>query len=409
MLVFDWVIYVFLFLFLYLEIFLLLTFLERKGRNTKKNNIIKKYPNVSIVVPCYNEEKTIGGTLDSLLKLDYPKNKLSILVVDDGSTDKTYSIAKKYEKYNNVKIFHKENGGKHTAMNFALEKIHSEFIGCLDADSFVEKDALNEIILEFQRNPKAVSATPSIHITNKDNILGKVQHIEYLISVFIRFVFAKGDSIFITPGPFSFFKTDIIKKLGGWKKAYNTEDMEMGIRLQKNHLQILNTPRAIVYTKAPITLKTLYKQRVRWVYGFLRNIWDYRDMFFNKEYGVLGYLILPTSVLSIIFVIYLFGFFIFNLLNSFMEFIVKYSIMSFKFNLSIPDTFFIDTSFLFFITILMIFITLVLIILGKKMSNRGKYFDIDVIYYFSIYGFIAPLWITSSFVKAIIKSDTKWR
>ena len=136
--------YSLLFISLYFEIFLLVGFLERRfATQTNKGPALAlaSYPSVAIVVPCFNEETTVAGTMASLLELDYPKEKLEIIVVDDGSRDATLSIAKQFETDPRVRVFHKENGGKHTAMNYGLEQTNAELIGCLDADSIVASDA----------------------------------------------------------------------------------------------------------------------------------------------------------------------------------------------------------------------------------------------------------------------------
>ncbi len=120
--------YISLFVALFFEIFLLITYFEirEKIKFESKNDgrDIKNFPSVSIIVPCYNEDRSVVKTIESLLNLEYPKEKLNIIIVDDGSTDQTREIVERYfSKHDQIKIFGKENGGKHTALNFALEKI----------------------------------------------------------------------------------------------------------------------------------------------------------------------------------------------------------------------------------------------------------------------------------------------
>ncbi|HXK31708.1 MAG TPA: glycosyltransferase family 2 protein, partial [Candidatus Paceibacterota bacterium] len=119
---------------LYFEVFLLISFFEK--RPSKKSDAVpRRFPTVSIIVPCYNEERTIAATVQSLLALEYPKKKLDIVVVDDGSTDGTRTIAERFaKKYPQVRYFYKENGGKYTALNFGIEVSHGNIVGCLDAD-----------------------------------------------------------------------------------------------------------------------------------------------------------------------------------------------------------------------------------------------------------------------------------
>ncbi|MEZ0209009.1 MAG: glycosyltransferase family 2 protein, partial [Candidatus Paceibacterota bacterium] len=162
--------YPFLFLSMFFEMLLLVSFFESKKKIDEEefDHVLTHFPTVAVAVPCWNEERTLPATLDSLLALDYPKEKLSIFIVDDGSKDGTFAIAQEYQaKYpETIHAIHKENGGKHTAVNLALERSTADFFGCLDADSFVAPHTLKTIISYFDRDPKIMAVTPCIHIRN---------------------------------------------------------------------------------------------------------------------------------------------------------------------------------------------------------------------------------------------------
>src|SRR3989338_9296130 len=123
------ILYCSLFVSLFFEVFLLITYLEVReeldleGKHLGKN--IREFPTVTIIVPCFNEERTVGNTIRSLLDLDYPKEKLSIIAVDDGSTDGTRRALASFERRHQISVLSKKNGGKHTALNLALEKVES--------------------------------------------------------------------------------------------------------------------------------------------------------------------------------------------------------------------------------------------------------------------------------------------
>jgi cellulose synthase/poly-beta-1,6-N-acetylglucosamine synthase-like glycosyltransferase len=121
---------IFLFISLFFEVFLLLTFLEKSGQMKEIAPTPTTFPSATVIVPCFNESTSITGTVDSLLALDYPADKLQIIIVDDGSTDDTWAVIQKYASHPLIQIYHKENGGKHSALNFALEHAHSDIIGC---------------------------------------------------------------------------------------------------------------------------------------------------------------------------------------------------------------------------------------------------------------------------------------
>jgi cellulose synthase/poly-beta-1,6-N-acetylglucosamine synthase-like glycosyltransferase len=98
-----------------------------------------------------------------------------------------------------------------------------------------------------------------------------MQAIEYLIGVFTRKMFGSLDAIQVTPGPFSIFRKEVFEKIGNYRKAHNTEDFEITLRMHKAHLRIANSHKALVYTVGPATAKGFFYQRLRWARGFLEN------------------------------------------------------------------------------------------------------------------------------------------
>ena len=143
---------------------------------------------------------------------------------------------------------------------------------------------MREIVPYFD-DQKVTAVTPSVQIYNPDNIIRKIQATEYMIGEFTRKVFSRLNGLYVTPGPFSIYRHKIFKEVGGFAHAYNTEDMEMALRLQSRRMKIENSHTAFVYTVSPATPKALYKQRVRWVSGFLKNaFFDYRFMFLSRTW-----------------------------------------------------------------------------------------------------------------------------
>ena len=122
--------YPFLFIAIFFESFVLVTLLSRPARAARARAADAATPSVAIIVPCWNEEKTVAATCESLLALQYPKNKLEIILVDDGSTDTTAHVMQQFVQYPGVKTITKENGGKHTALNAGIAATQAEFIGC---------------------------------------------------------------------------------------------------------------------------------------------------------------------------------------------------------------------------------------------------------------------------------------
>ena len=148
-----------LFLIVFFSVFLMVTLIENRKKIKGEKALINHndaeaehtdYPSVTILVPVFNEQNTVDKTIQSLLKLNYPEDKIKIMIVDDGSNDNTWEIVKKYTGHKQILLHQKENGGKYTALNYGIENCATEMIGCLDADSEVDADALLHIIPYFK-------------------------------------------------------------------------------------------------------------------------------------------------------------------------------------------------------------------------------------------------------------------
>ena len=282
-------IYFGLFWGLYFAIFVLGTFFENKDKILKIPQR-KNWPQVCLIVPCFNEEKNIEKTLQSLIELDYPQEKLEIIVVDDGSQDQTFFRAKVFKKRDQrIKVFRKEkNGGKYTALNFGQKKTRAEFVGSVDADSYLEKDALKKIIGYFD-NPQIKAVISTVKVGRVKNLLEGVQYIEYLLAAFLRKIFSILDSVNVAPGPLSVFRKEVFEILGPYRKAYLTEDLEIALRLQRANFKIAHAIEAIVYTQPCPNFRALFRQRLRWRRGFLLNLKDYRELLNFKKHGNLSF------------------------------------------------------------------------------------------------------------------------
>jgi cellulose synthase/poly-beta-1,6-N-acetylglucosamine synthase-like glycosyltransferase len=398
-----------LFISIYFEVFLLMAFLQRRfGKfQSVPSPAESPLPSVAIVVPCFNESTTVRGTVNSLLALDYPANLLEILIVDDGSTDDTLQIVQDFRSDSRVRIFSKGNGGKHTAMNIGLENTQAEFIGCLDADSSVAPDALLKVMPVFN-DSRVAAVTPCILVREPATLLQHMQNVEYRLSIFNRFILAAIGSAFITPGPFSFFRASVVRKLGGWRYAHSTEDMEMALRMQLDGWLIANAPSAIVHTSTPRTLRALFKQRVRWTYGWLRNAIDYRHMFGNGKYGNLSIIVLPSAIFSIFAGIYFFIRILYGVVKMMLSFIrrAEYGGMHMP---SSFDFFYINTSAVLFVVYVSIAMILVLICLGSLIGTGSKKPPLSTPLFLIFYSFLVPLWLGAAVVRAIFKTGVSWR
>lgn len=403
----DILIYVVSFFGLYTAILCFVTLIETKGkREIKRWN---SWPSICICVPCFNERKRVGRTLDSLLSLNYPKDKLEIIAVDDGSTDNTWDILKQY-KSKGIKIFKKKNGGKHTALNLALTKTSAEFFGALDADSLAAQNTIKKIMSHFT-SKKVMAVTPSMKIQTPKGVWRRVQSIEFILGILMREFFTFLGSQHVTPGPLTIFRKRFFTKYGNYRKAHLTEDIEMALRIQSHNFIIENAKDAYVLTHGPQTFKSLYKQRLRWYHGFLSNILDYKRLLNPKKHGNLGLFILPSSFLSIILVITSMFYVLFRMGNSIWRYTenmiaVNFDIFRmFSFNF---DTFFINTQPTMLLSWLGLCIGIGLFLVAKHMSGEKQSYKLSYVWFFLLYWLLFGFWWLAAATHKTFKRKVLW-
>jgi len=403
--------YPFLFLSMFFQVLLLLSFFENAKKIKNEESLdITEYPTVSIAVPCWNEEKTLAGTLDSLLALDYPKDKLSIIVVDDGSKDKTFLIAQDFEKRfpDQICAITKENGGKHTAVNMALAQSNTSFFGCLDADSSVHPKALRTIISYFEHHSHAMAVTPCIHIRTPKTLIQRMQAIEYLMGVFLRKSFGQLDAIQVTPGPFSIFRKEVFGIIGDYRKAHNTEDYEITLRMHKHHLKIMNSHKALVYTVGPATVRGYFFQRLRWARGFLENSIDYKYLFFKKEYGNFGMFTLPMAFLFVFYGLYAAFYSLYMVLAHYVDVVTKWMSVGIHPRMPTFDLFYFNTTITSFVVMVMLTMFLFTLYIGNTLSDDKQEFYHNFPIFFFLYPLLVPLFLSRAVFDTFTKRKNTW-
>jgi len=406
----DTVLFITYFILLFTSIFWLLVLFSSKKEENEEKKLIGE-PFFTTIVPAYNEEDSILGTLQSLVNLDYPEGKKEIIVVNDGSTDNTKELVEKFILDNpssNITLISQENKGKGRAMNEGLKIAKGEYFACLDADSFIASDALKKMLPVFEEDKDVAAVCPLLKVRKPESILQKVQWCEYIINMFYKFLNSKINCIHVTPGPFSVYKTSVIRDLGGFSEETITEDLEIAIRLQKHQYKITQLFGTIVETVAPTTWKELFWQRIRWYKGSVDNTIKYKSLMFNKKYGDFGVIRMPTIILSGIIAIVL----ITALLQSFLSKAYHYLMylidirfdlitlmknISLDFNLlSLPfSRIFVATTLIGISFFVMIYSYR---LVREKITNHGRTWT-SMVTYLSIYGlFITFVWVYIAFM-----------
>jgi len=411
--VFTVIFYTLIFFSVYVQVFFLITFLEnRKKIITRKGQIkLRHYPAVTILVPAFNEERTVYKTVRSLLDLNYPKDKIKIFLVDDGSTDGTWNIISKFQKYPNIKVFRKENAGKYTALNLGLQHLETDFFGGLDADSFVDSESLIRIMSYFERDESIMAVAPSVTVHNPISFIQNAQKAEYHMGVYTKKMLSFLGAINVTPGPLTIFRRRVFDELGPYRHGHNTEDMEIAYRMQKNDYKIEHCHDAYVYTNTPSSVKKLFRQRLRWIYGFINNTIDYKGVLLRRKYGNFSLFTLPTGIVSILTISYLFGRIVYSLGDFLSSKVLEFQTVGWGFTAKIPsfDLFFINTRSAVFLIVFTYSLVIFAIIFGRRMAEGKWTLSLNMIYFFLIFRLLAPLWFLKALYNTILRRKPSWK
>lgn len=303
-----------------------------------KDERLDEYPFVSILVPAHNEGKVIEKTVESLLLLDYPIDKMELIVINDNSSDNSKdildSIKARYKNYRLIIInTDKITGGKgkSNALNIGYQRSSGEYIAIYDADNTPEKTSLRYLIQAIVKDEKLGAVIGKFRTRNKHkNILTKFINIETLSFQWIAQAGRKELLGLCTiPGTNFVIRKSTIKSLGGWDINAIAEDTEISFRIYKMGQSIAYVPQAVTWEQEPETLDVWIKQRTRWVKGniyvlvkYIKGIFKGRKnkVLFDILYFFSVYFLFLTSVIisDIIFILGIFNIISINIPFDFM-------------------------------------------------------------------------------------------
>ena len=401
------------FLSTYFNIVLLLILFNKKSELYASPAIDdpEKLPLVSILVPAYNESKVIEENISSLKSIDYPKGKVEIIIINDGSTDNTREIVgKQAEKDYIIFIDNKKNKGKAACLNQGISKAKGEFVACMDADSEVSSDILKKTIPYFKDN-KVSAVTVTVEVKNPKNFLQRIIEIEYIIGLSLALkALSFFNSIHVTPGPFSIYRKSIFSKIGLFDVNNITEDLEIAYRMQKHGFKIANCISTKVRTLTPDNFKSLHAQRKRWYSGALVTLWQHKNILFNTKIGAFGFVVPYTFVLVVLGLLLFFSS-IYLTLSNFIRSISFYSLTNFNFlsYLSLRD---LDMLHLGVLTIFGVSSVLMVIIAALtclRLANKDTKKMISGFIGFIFIFFLYQIFWASSFYSVLLGKNIKWR
>ena len=257
-------------------------------------------PWVSVLIPCFNEEKVIESSVARILASRW--SNLEILVLDDGSKDATGDIVRRiYGDDPRVTLMSFENGGKARALNRGLEVARGDIIVALDADTLFPPDTIAKLARWFG-DPRVGAVAGNALVGNRVNLVTRWQALEYVTAQNLeRRALAAVGAVTVVPGAVGAWRKQALAQLGGYPPDTLAEDQDLTLAVQRAGWRVEFDPEARAYTEAPDTVSGLLKQRFRWSFGTLQCLWKHRAALFNRKRPILGFIALPQIWLFQIF------------------------------------------------------------------------------------------------------------
>ncbi|MEJ2775979.1 glycosyltransferase family 2 protein [Sulfolobaceae archaeon RB850M] len=226
----------------------------------------------SIMVPAKNEEKVLGRLLDRLVNLEYDKSKYEVIVLEDGSTDNTYNVCKKYEDmYDIIRCIKLEKSqvpnGKSRALNVGLKLAKYEIIGIFDADSVPKLDILSYASATFSDDNVVAVQGKLVPINVRESIITRFASLEELFHEYSIAGRSRLGLFVPLEGTCTFIRKSTLEELGGWNEYTLTEDLDLSLKITSMGYKIVYNPSMIMWREVPTSLRWLIRQRLRWYRG----------------------------------------------------------------------------------------------------------------------------------------------
>lgn len=294
----DFIFFFYTFIAIYmLSLMIMVYFTNRKDMFSYNESVNLK--SISVIIPCYNEGKNIEKVINSLNEMDYPKELLEIIVVDDCSQDNSVDLIQKcVRKYGNVQliVLPQNSGGAAKPTNIGIQAAKYDYILVTDSDAFAEKNTLKKMMGVLQSDEKIGGVTCSVLVHEPKNFIQKLQHIEYIVIAFARKLLDFIDSVYVTPGPFALYKKKVLLEIGLFEEGNLTQDIEIVWKMMAHGYKARMVLPGKVYVDSPPTFKSWWSQRVRWNVGGTQTLWKYRK--WSLKSNMLGMFVIPFFAVS---------------------------------------------------------------------------------------------------------------
>jgi cellulose synthase/poly-beta-1,6-N-acetylglucosamine synthase-like glycosyltransferase/spore germination protein YaaH/peptidoglycan/xylan/chitin deacetylase (PgdA/CDA1 family) len=266
-----------------------------RGRAEAENG-----PLVSVLIPCFNEEKVIAGSVARILESDW--KRLQVIVLDDGSQDRTAeAVEQAFADDPRVTLLRFPNAGKAAALNKGLALAQGDVVVALDADTLFPPDTIGRLVRWFA-DPEIGAVAGNALVGNRLNLITRWQALEYVTAQNLeRRALAAMGAVTVVPGAVGAWRRQALADLGGFPGETLAEDQDLTIAVQRAGWRVEFDPSARAYTEAPDTLQGLLKQRFRWSFGTLQCLWKHRAATFDWRRPALGFVALPQIWLFQIF------------------------------------------------------------------------------------------------------------
>lgn len=310
--------------------FTLMLHFSRRPSNVNKKAV---FPSVSMIIATFNEEMVIAKKLHNTVKLEYPKDKLEVLVVDSGSTDRTREIvddfAKRVMSKANIRLLtQKERLGKAAALNYALKHCDGEIVILSDADVLLDKDAISKITSNF--NDEKIGAVSGIEVIRNPDQSPTTKMERGYRSFYntLRLGETNLDSVMMCESEFAAYRRELMETI---PQDSVCDDMELTLRVRKKGFRAIYDPTVVFHECSPIKYRSRLKHKIRRGQGNQQTLLRFADMMFRRKYGVFSFIILPLEffmhIISPILTPICIGSYIIMAISSFNIFLVFFPIM----------------------------------------------------------------------------------